>query len=181
MYKTYFQFTFTTTSLLIGLNLINIRSAQAIINTYNFQVSVDSGSLSGNTYSGSLSFDDSGLTGSGDEYLSVPNIEYNFSGTNYTENDALVPPEVLFSNGNFLGLDYSTNAQFSFISGFDSVNDALFSYDVPGATGSGLGSIDYSVAPTPVPFEVNSTAGILLLGGLFIGKKAFRRCKGTSK
>ena len=40
MYKT-FQFTLAAVSLLIGLNAINAKSAQAIVNPFNFDVTID--------------------------------------------------------------------------------------------------------------------------------------------
>ena len=177
MYKT-FQFTLAAVSLLIGLNAINAKSAQALVNPFNFDVNIDSGPLNDNTYSGSFSYDDAGLTGVGSESTSVLNLDYTFEGTNYTEADAIpssADAEVLFKDGVLLGLSYSTNTEFSFVPGFTSTNDAYFTYDV--ASGAGAGDVAY----TAVPFGVDSTTGFLLLGGLYLTKKAINRRRAASK
>ena len=179
MYKTYLKFGVAAASLFLGLNLTDAKPAQAISNPFNFDVNVNSGSLDGNTYSGSFSYDDAGLTGSGSESVTVDNLDFTFEGTNYTEADASAPgvAEVLFEDGEFLGLSYSTNAQFSFFPGTFDSSDASFTYDVAGLPLDGGGPVTY----TAVPFGVDSTKGILLLGGLFMAKKAIKRRKAATK
>lgn len=177
MYKT-FKFTVAAASLFLGLSTINAGSAQALVNPFNFDVDIDSGPLNGNTYSGSFSYDDATLTGFNNESVPVIDLDYTFDGVNYTDADDVgFGAEVLFNNGQFLGLSYSTNTQFSFVPGFTSTNDSYFTYDVP----SGAGSGDITYTATPVPFGVDSTKGILLLGGLFMAKKAINRRRSVSK
>ncbi|MDJ0598374.1 MAG: PEP-CTERM sorting domain-containing protein [Crocosphaera sp.] len=132
--------------------------------TYNFEVSIDSGSLAGETYTGSFIFDDSGLTGIGDEFLSVSRISFDFDGVNYTETDDSFGPEVLFFDGDFLGLSFSTDAEFSLIPGFFELEEALFSYNLPGQV-DGAGDVNYNLVPEPL--TILGTVTALGLGGFF--------------
>lgn len=178
MYKKYFQIAVAATSLFLGSNLIiDAKPAQALSNPFNFDVNVNSGALNGNTYSGSFSYDDATLTGSGSESVTVDSLNFTFEGTPYTEADDIGSgAEAIFEGGTFLGLNYSTSAAFSFAPGFTSASEATFNYNVSG-TGTGAGPITY----TAVPFGVDSTKGILLLGGLFMAKKAINRRKAAAK
>lgn len=143
--------------------------------TYDFEVSIDFGSLVGETYSGFFEFDDSGLRGIGEEFLSVSNTSFDFDGLNYSETDGF--PEVLFFDGDLLGLSFST-AGFSFIPGFFDLNEAFFAYDIPGQ-GNGTGDVTYTLRPdTPVASTPEPTAvfSLLALGatgcsGVFKKKK----------
>ena len=61
----------------VGVLFAAFSPAQAAIQSYTFNGAVDSGSLIGETYSGSFSFDDAALSGIADEWLSVDNLAMN--------------------------------------------------------------------------------------------------------
>ena len=140
------KLSFLAASTVLGLTVINTNAVHAALITYDAEVTIDSGVLTGQTYLGSFQFDDSGLTGINEEFLSVSAVSFNFNGTDYTESDGF--PEVVFFDGEFLGLSFSTDVQFSFIPGFFDLSEAFFVYDIP--EGSGTGDINYSVVPEPL-------------------------------
>ena len=165
--KNYQNFVIATASLAFGLALINTNPTQAATITYDLQVSIDSGPLLNETYFGSFSFDDLTLTGVGDEFLPVTNLEFNFLGTDYTEADDAFGAEVEFFDGDFLGLSFSTDATFSFVPGFFALDEAFFTYDL--VQGVGTGDIAYSLRPSQPPQstpEPNSIMSLLGLGTL---------------
>src|ERR687885_321454 len=72
----------------LGAAAIATSQAQASIVTYDFTVNVTQGSLAGQSYSGTFSYDDSTLKGTGVEKLGVDRGLrgcMNYFGRNYTE------------------------------------------------------------------------------------------------
>ncbi|MDY7005200.1 MAG: PEP-CTERM sorting domain-containing protein [Cyanobacteriota bacterium] len=160
------KLSFVATSAVLGLAVINTNPVNAASIIYDFEVNNLDGFLAGETYSGFFEFDDSALTGSGDEFLSVSEVSFDFDGVNYTETDGF--PEVLFLDGDFLGLSFSTD-EFSFIAGFSDLSEAFFEYDIPGQ-GFGGGDIAYTLRPdtpvsTPEPTAVFSLLALSAAGG----------------
>jgi outer membrane protein assembly factor BamA len=156
------------------LSLSAIKPAQSAILTYNLSGTTDSGPLVGETYSGSFSFDDSNLTGNGSEFLTPANLNLNFSNPIFSNATPVLPAELAFFNGTFLGLNLSTSI-YSFVPGFFSLNEALFAYQVNQQ--GGAGSINYTLRQEPaasVP-EPTTTIGLLLLGVWGISKKLERK------
>jgi len=156
-------------SIAFSIAALDINPAQAA--NLNFMVTPDSGPLAGETYSGSFSYNDADVTGSGEEFIAVTDLDFNFLGVDYTETDGTAP-EVLFDNGNFMGLLFSTDT-FSFIVDVDyfepSESEAYFAYEI--AAVSGAADITYK-DPTTVP-EPSALLGLSLLSGgmLLVGKK----------
>ncbi len=163
-----------TASLAFSFVVFDVNPIQAATITYDFEVSIDSGSLLNETYSGYFSFDDSALSRLDYEYLSVLDLEFDFLGTKYTEEDDPYA-EVEFYDGDFLGLSFSTDL-FSFIPGFFDLSEAFFAYDLP--EGDGAGDVTYSLRPSPpaqsTP-EPTSMIGLLGLGTLAAGYKLKRK------
>ncbi|NEP52377.1 MAG: PEP-CTERM sorting domain-containing protein [Moorea sp. SIO3C2] len=150
---------FVATSAVIGFTVIQANPVNAASMTYDFEVPIDSGFLVGETYSGFFEFDDSALTGLGEEFLSVSNISFDFDGVKYTETDGF--PEAVFFNGDFLGLSFSTD-EFFFIPGFFDLSEALFRYNTE--QGTGTGDLAYTLRPdTPVASTPEPTAVFSLL------------------
>ncbi|MDP2267348.1 MAG: PEP-CTERM sorting domain-containing protein [Thiobacillus sp.] len=152
---------FKQTLVVVALGLmIAAPAAQAAVQIWNFNGTVDSGELLGQTYSGSFSFDDAALAGSADEWLGISSLMLSFMGNAYSEANAAAPAEVGYMDGRFLGLSYSVNAAvnpFSFIAGTLDASDAFFAYDV--MTAGGAGNVIY--APVPEPRD-----WMLMLSGL---------------
>ncbi len=162
------KFSFVAASTVISLTVIHSHPVNAASVIYNFEVSIDSGFLASETYSGTFSFDDSGLIGIGEEFLSVSDLTFNFNGTEYNEADGV--PEVAFFDGDFLGLSFSIDAKFSLIPGFFDISEAEFFYEK--LEGAGAGDITYNAIPEP----------LTILGTLSaIGFGSFFKRKLTSK
>lgn len=153
------------TATTLALSTFSIQSAQAAIINYAFTVDIDSGVLNGQSYAGSFSYNDAGLTGIGNESVALSAINFNFLDVNYDQNDGTTP-DALFLDNDFLGLSWSEDqVQFSFVPGFFDLDEAFFAYDI--ANGSGAGDINFALQPEGdnIP-ESNSVIGLLLLGGL---------------
>ncbi|NET45290.1 hypothetical protein [Okeania sp. SIO2B3] len=160
------KLSFVATSTVLTLSVINANPVNAASITYDFEVTIDSGVLFGGTYSGSFEFDDSAVTGMGEEFLSVSDISFDFLGVNYTETDGLFDPEAVFFDGDFLGLSFSTD-EFFFVEGFFDSSDAFFAYDI--GAGTGAGDITYTLRPdtpvsTPEPTAVFSLLALSAAG-----------------
>lgn len=153
---------FLRSALLAALLAGVLPAAQAA--TYSFSGMMDSGSLIGESLSGSLSFDDSGLIGSGFELFSLNNLSISFAGHTYTLANADVAPDVSYQDGVFLGLSYSASAsapQLAFIAGSLDASDAFVAYTVGGMDGAG--SLVYAPVPEPESYAL-MLAGLGLLG-----------------
>ncbi len=147
-----------------SLTTIAVNQVNAATLTYDLEVNNLDGSLSGDSFTGSFSFDDDNLLGSGNEFISVNDLSFDFLGTTYTENDdnSVFGAEASFFDGEFLGLSYSTDVSFSFVPGFFSLSDSFFAYDL-GSGDVGTGDIDYTIStsnPNPVP-EPATVIGLL--------------------
>ena len=155
----------------LGLTLINSPLVRAATMSYDFQVDIDSGTLSGDSFSGSFSFDNVGLTNIGEEFLPLDSIEFNFEGTDYT--DVSVPlSEAVFFDGEFLGLGYSPDDSFAFVPGFFAIDEAYFTYDIVDI-GAGAGDVTYTVPDSTTTPESSSIFGLISLGilGLSVIRK----------
>ena len=108
----------------LGLSVVAADAANAANLTRNFQVNVESGNLSGQVFSGSVTFDESLL----DSETVVLNpgqfsLKFDFLGTIFTETDDFFSSATaeITQYGNVLGLGYTVdsfaepNAFFSFI------------------------------------------------------------------
>jgi len=167
------KFSIIATSKVFSLLVVNTNPVNAASIIYDFEVNNLDGSLAGQTYSGFFEFDDSALTGIGEEFLSVSELSFDFLGVNYTETDDF--PEVVFFDGDFLGLVFATDVEFTFSEGFVDSSDAFFTYDVSGQ-GGGSGDIAYTLRPytpvsTPEPTAVFSLLALGAVGGSGVLKK----------
>ncbi|NEO02637.1 MAG: PEP-CTERM sorting domain-containing protein [Moorea sp. SIO3I7] len=164
------------TSAVLGFTVIQANPVNAASMIYDLEVSIDSGVLAGETYSGFFDFDDSGLTGIDEEFLSVSNISFDFGGVNYTETNSLSDPEAVFFDGDFLGLSWSDD-EFSFIAGFFELGEAFFAYDIP--QGAGAGDIAYTLRPdTPVSTPASTPEPTAVFSLLALGATG---CSGVLK
>lgn len=138
----------STTATILGLNTLALPEVEAATITYNFEVTVTSGPLDGESYFGSLTYDNSTLTNTGQEFLEIPElsmVEFNFMGMDYTEADD-PNAAVKFFNGDFLGLDFVIpDPDFSIVPGIIDLSGSRFNYTIP--DGSGSGSVDYAIIP----------------------------------
>lgn len=147
--------------------LAAIPASQAAVQTFAVTGQIDSGYYMGQLYSGSFSFDDAPLSNSGQEWLAIDSLSLNFLGTTWTLSNEEATTEAAYLDGNFLGLSYSASnpvVAFSFVPGFDQLNQAYLAYDTTlGTSGAG------SAIMTPVPESsawAMALAGLALLGFL---------------
>lgn len=156
-------------SALATLLLAALPSAQAA--TYSFSGMMDSGSLTGSSFSGNFSFDDLGLTGIGSEILGLNSLSLSFAGHTYTLADAAAPADVSYLDGAFLGLSYTANTQdpkVTFVAGYFDASEAFLAYTKTGGI-EGAGTVIYAAVPEPESFA-------MLLAGLgLVGWAARRR------
>lgn len=160
-------------TVLAALLLAALPAAQAAVQDWNISGTLDSGHFAGHSYAGTFSFDDTGLTGFGSEWLPVGSLALNFAGTAFSLADADVDAvtEVSFLDGAFLGLSFSASGkdpQITFIPGFGNLGEAFVAYDTSlGLSGAG----DAFYAPVPEPDAI-----AMLLAGLgLLGVAARRR------
>jgi len=165
----------------VGLSAITLspQTVKAAIVNYNFQVDIDFGSLLGNTYNGTFSYDDSLIPPAPDlggyKSILISSFNFTFEGNNYTAGDDLfASADFATFDSQFLGLNY-TGSDLALISGSFTLNldDAIFTYDL-GIDGSGTGIITYTPTSNPNPIstpESNTVIGLLLLGSAMMVAK----------
>ncbi|MGK7927241.1 MAG: PEP-CTERM sorting domain-containing protein [Spirulina sp.] len=107
------------TVMVLGLLAAGNNPVRGATIAYDFTVEVFFGPLSGNTFAGWFSFDDTNLTGVGSEVLDIPNdnlkIEFSFLEKTFDQDDesfeiyidrTLPVPSVSFLDGVLEGLSY---------------------------------------------------------------------------
>jgi hypothetical protein len=161
-------------ALVCGLLFFMTSSAQAALIGYSFAGTLDSGSLSGETFNGQFTFDDIGLANSGFQALSLSSFALNFHSTSFNAGNADTTPTVDFQDGTFLGLSYTNSSfdpGFSLVSGFADSSSAYFAY-TPTNGIAGFGSLSFTnLTAVPVP------AAIWLFGSALAGFGAINRRK----
>lgn len=139
--------------------------------SYIFDVSVDSGPRSGSVFSGGFGYDDTGLNGSGEEYLALDNFTFHFDGGMLTLADD-PSAEAAFYDGVLLGIGYNVTVpaySLSFMPGFLDLGEAYFAYDLSDE-GAGFGSLAVQAVPVP------GALPLLLSGiGALVGVRGHRR------
>lgn len=142
-------------------------AAQAATVRYDFTVTIDLGntSISGQTFLGSLAFDDSlGVPGlPGETAFDLTAFSFDFNGTVYSLPDLSFGQAIEIAN-TFVGADVTADP-FSLVPG-DGQFDPFFAFDL-GRGDAGFGSVVYvlNVAEVPEPGSaVLALAGLALLG-----------------
>ncbi|MEH2266823.1 MAG: PEP-CTERM sorting domain-containing protein [Nostoc sp.] len=147
---------------------VGAKPTQAALVNYGFTVDATSGDNPGQYY-GSFQYEDSTLTGIGEETLGVSNglaIAFDYLGTRYTETsdfDYPLSPVVSFTNGNLLGLSYLVEDQFFIGDDLNNPNrggtkfSSILSADLLSATE--VGTVSYSKGqPVPEPMTLGGSA-----------------------
>lgn len=150
---------------LIAAILFAAIPAEAAVQQYSFNGALDSGFYNGASFSGSFSFDDAGLTGTGLELVNLSSLNLHFLNTLFSQADAVVSPDVAFQDGVLLGLEWSVEQpqlKFTFVAGFADATDAFIAYDTPLGF-SGAGSVTYTPVPEPEAYAM-MLAGLGLMG-----------------
>jgi len=166
----------TRLTLLAASLMFAAGSASAALIQHDFSVSIDSGSLNGQSYSGQFSYDDAGLTGNDSEYLALSDFNFDFMGQNYTLADAAAPAEAAFWMGDLVGIDLIVNATsptFGFVDGVFDIADAYFAYEFANSAvngDAGFGSLTTQRVTVPEP----GTLALMLTGVALFGWQSRR-------
>ena len=155
----------------------SMRPAQALI-TQSFSVDITDGGLAGETFSGSFSYEETLLLGTGLETLGAADgisINFDFLDTTYTEVDDLgfvngFLPEIAFVDSVFSGLNYLVDTGDLFFSFDEGTGLGLpgtsFTYELGDAitpTDAGSGILSTEGSSTTVP-EPATLLGLFILG-----------------
>jgi hypothetical protein len=161
-------------AMVCGLLFFMTSSAQAALIEYSFTGTLDSGLLSGESFNGQFTFDDSGFANSGLQGLSLSSFALNFHNTSFNAGNADTTPTVDYQDGTFLGLSYTNSLfdpGFSLVSGFTNSSEAYFAY-TPTNGNAGFGSLSFTnLTAVPLP------AAIWLFGSALAGFGAINRRK----
>jgi hypothetical protein len=161
------------TTALAALLVAVLPAAQAATQSYAFNGTIDSGSQTGESFSGQFSFDDAALGLSGEQYLGVDSLDMSFLGAHWGlgQLESGAAAEVKFVDGVFAGLSYAASlngTSVALMSGTVDTTDAYLAY-TPATGFEGDATVIY--APVPEP----QTYAMLLAGMAIMGTMAARR------
>src|SRR4051794_1654014 len=153
----------------LALLLVATGPAAAVPIIQGFEVTAANGPLVGQTFTGTFSYDNSLLTGSGTEYIDPTQgltVSFTFGGITYTQvNDLNYPdyPLAAFVNGDLAHLDFLVDNLFEL--------NAFFSYFVAG--NGYFGDVSYT-GPVSVAVAEPGLLALLGTGLLLLGVAAPR-------
>jgi hypothetical protein len=129
---------------------------------FEFEASLETGALAGTQFFGTASYDDSGITGVGEEFLPLTSLDFSFLGETFTLADIGQGGQVILEDGTF---SYFTAAFFP--SAPSPIDDIAFGFGGPGVIGYstppgfnfGLGAYEIvTPVPEPQPFVLCAVA-----------------------
>jgi hypothetical protein len=150
--------------------------AKASIIDFQFEASLESGTLAGTQFSGTASYDNAGSTGIGTEYLSLVSLNFSLLGSSFTLADIGQGGQAILQNGD---LSYFTAAFFPQTGPFD---DLAFGFGGPGIIGYStppgfnFGAGVYEIGPVPEPPSLLLCGvGLLIALCVFCPQPQYRR------
>jgi hypothetical protein len=162
----------TTPCLTLAIAIANALPMQAATVKYNFNISIDSGSLASNTYSGNFSYDDS--------TNKVIAFAFSFGSIDYDQ--GYDPNAVVSQSGsNFLGLIFAVDGSpsspsFSFVPGSFDLSEAYFAYDPNiNLEPAGFGSVLYERVNPPASDSVPAPLPVLGSAAFFTYSRNLRK------
>ena len=165
---------FLALALLSALCLVTPASATVI--PLGFTASIDSGTIAGTKFQGSIAYDNAGLTGVGTEYVPLTAIDFVLDGVQFNHSDITQGGQMITLDG---AADYFTASFFPAPQG-SPVTDITFGFGGPGVIGT-FNSPDDAFgagAYVLVPVLISEPMTILLFGaGLAVVFAMRRRMK----
>jgi len=146
--------------------------ANAATIDFRFDATLDTGSLTGTTFSGTGSYDNQGETDIGQEYFSLTSLHFTLLGSSFTKAGIDQGGQAILNDG---VLWYFTAAFFP-PPPTTSVSDIAFGFGGPGIIGysvvgsSDIGAGSYTLTSVPEPAALN----IALLGLVAVAAWSFR-------
>ncbi|MDN3545270.1 MAG: PEP-CTERM sorting domain-containing protein [Roseateles asaccharophilus] len=140
--------------------------------SFNLTGQLADGPLSGQTFTGSFSYDERALTGAGSELLDLSAWSISALGQTFTSGTVGDQPQAAFWDGVFVGLNGSFVSGSNGLTLADGVVDfanAYVGYRTP--AGEGFGSYSISAVPEPSTWLM-SLAGLLAVGAVARRRKA---------
>lgn len=127
-------------------------AAEAALVSYDFDGTVDSGALLGESYNGSFTYDNASLANSGLESINLSSLTFNFLSTSFDLTHAEFSPTADFLDGLFLGVSYTVSGfepAFALVSSSGLPGDApYFAYQTVSGD-AGFGSFNIAAVPLP--------------------------------
>jgi PEP-CTERM motif len=153
--------------------------ASAAIIPLGFSASIDSGTLAGTKFQGTIAYDNAGLTGVGAEYAPLTAIDFVLDGVQFNHSDITQGGQVITLDG---AADYFTASFFPAPQG-SPVTDITFGFGGPGVIGTFNSSDDAFGTGTYVlvPISIPEPMTILLFGAGLAVAFAMRRRMKTSQ
>ncbi len=146
---------------------------------FSFNATLLTGAFTGTNFSGTGSYDTSGSTGMGQEFLTLTTLDFTLLGVPFTRADIFQGGQAILQNG---ALTYFTAAFFPPPPPSAPVNDMAFGFGGPGIIGystppgSNFGSGIYTLSPSPIP-----EPAALKLVALGLSVLAFRWAMGDGR
>jgi hypothetical protein len=121
--------------------------------TFNFDASLDTGALAGTTISGTLSFDETGITVAGTDYVALTSIDFELDGVPFTKANLYQGGQMIIENG------YPSYFTAAFLPppgapvtgiAFGFGGPGIIGYSTPGKSGMGT----YKLAATPRSYVI---------------------------
>lgn len=150
--------------LALAVTVLSLGAAQAA--SFDFTGQIETGPLTGQTFSGQFGYNEALVTGVSYEQINLTSWTLNAFGQTFTTAGASSTPQAGFYDGQFVGITagYSSpTMSVNLVDGFFDLGGAYVAYATP--AGEGFGS--YAITPVPEPSSwALAIAGLAVVGGV---------------
>jgi hypothetical protein len=128
----YFPLSSGFVGILVFLGLVAAPPAVAAIIEFDFNADLQTGTLSGTMFPGTGSYDNAGVTGVGQEFVTLASLQFSLNGVEFTKADITQGGQAILEDG---ALSYFTAAFFPPPPDNSPVSDIAFGFGGPGIIG----------------------------------------------